>query len=68
MSHIHSTENLIFERLQQQQRERKQQWQPIQASKSRLSRSRRLVGNLGTFFIVMGTKLRRIEQSTKSVI
>ena len=68
MSHIHSTENLVFERLQQQQRERKQMRQPVRLSRPRLSRSRHLVGNLGTFFITMGTKLRQVEQGTKPVV
>ena len=67
MSHIHSTENLIFERLQQRQREQSQRPQ-ISADTPHPGRTRRLVGNLGTFFTSMGTKLRQIKQHSKSAI
>lgn len=67
MSHIHSTENLIFERLQQRQREQSQRLQ-LPAGTPLPGRPRRLAGNLGTFFTSMGTKLRQIKQHNKSAI
>lgn len=70
MSHLHTTENLVFERFQQQQREqRHRQSRPlVESSTPRPGRSRRFVGTLGTFFISMGTKLQRVEQRGKSTI
>ncbi len=67
MSHIHSTENLIFERFQQQQR--KQSWRPpTPAGTSRPDHSHRLGGNLGRFFTSMGTKLRQVKQHNKTAL
>ena len=61
MSHIHSTENLVFERLQEHQRLRNQRGQRA----PRRIPSRHLIGSLGAFFIAMGTKLQKIEQHSE---
>ncbi|HEU0001139.1 MAG TPA: hypothetical protein VFQ36_09590 [Ktedonobacteraceae bacterium] len=68
MSHIHSTENLVFERLQQQQHEQNRIRQRIHQDKPRLMRSRHLIGGLGAFFVSIGTKLQQVEQQSKHAV
>ncbi len=68
MSHIHSTENLVFERLQQRQHERNWLRQQVHQDKSRLIRSRHLISNLGSLFISIGTRLQQIEQRSKHAV
>lgn len=67
MSHLHSTENLIFERLQQRQREQSQR-PPVHTGTHHLSRLRYLIGHPGALFRAMGTKLQQIKQHAKSAI
>ena len=64
MSHIHSTENLVFERLQERQRLRNLPGQQV----PRRIPSRHLIGSLGAFFIAMGTKLQKIEQRSEHTV
>ena len=66
MSHIHSTENLVFERLQQHERNRLQQ--QVHQEKPRLIRSRHLIGSLGSLFILIGTRLQQVERHSKHAV
>ena len=68
MSHIHSTENLVFERLQQRQHEQDQLRQRVRQDKPRLMRSRHLIGGLGAFFVSIGTKLQQVERRSKHAV
>ena len=66
MSHIHSTENLVFERLQQH--ERNQTRRRVHPDSPRLIRLRHLIGSLGSFFVLIGTRLQRVERHSKHAV
>jgi hypothetical protein len=62
MPPIHSTDHLVFERLQELQREGEQRRRLARSRKAHPSRLHHLIGRLGTFFVALGTKLQQVEQ------
>lgn len=62
MPHIHSNDYLVFERLHEREYEAEQQRQLARLSRLHPSRVHHLIGNLGAFFVALGTKLQQVEQ------
>jgi hypothetical protein len=63
MPNIHMHEQLLFERAQERQRELEQRHLLAGLRKPRRNVLRRCIGNLGTFFVALGTRMKQVEQS-----
>ncbi len=60
---IHMHEQLLFERAQERQREIEQRHLLAGLRKPRRSVLRHTIGNLGTFFVALGTRMKQVAQS-----
>jgi hypothetical protein len=60
---IHMHEQLLFERAQERQREIEQRHLLAGLRKPRRNVLRHVIGNLGTFFVALGTRMKQVEQS-----
>lgn len=59
---IHIHEQLMAERVQQRQREIEQRHLLASLRTARHSVTRHIIGNLGTYFVALGTRMKHIEQ------
>lgn len=65
---IHIHERLMFERHQERQREMAQQRLGAGLLRQRPGVARRLVAGVGTLFLALRRRLRRLESSGKKVV
>lgn len=60
---IHMHEQFLFERAQERQRELERRHLLAGLRKPRRNLLRHIIGNLGTFFVALGTRMKQVEQS-----
>lgn len=63
MPNIHMHEQLLFERAQERQRELERRHLLAGLRKPRRSVMRHCIGNLGTFFVALGTRMKQASQT-----
>ena len=68
MPHMHSEEYLVFERLHERQHQMEQQRQLAHQRRSYLNSMQRLMGNLGTFFKALGTRMQQVKQRSERAV
>ncbi len=66
MPPVHSTEYLAFER--QRERNQGRQTDGLRLLGLRPNRARRMIGSLGTLFVVIGKKLQQVDQQNAHAI
>ena len=68
MPNMHSQEFLVFERLHERERQMELQHQLVHVRGFRLNGLQRMIGSIGGFLILLGTRMQQVNQHSEHLV